>query len=463
MDEEKTMVNFKTKYLDNISQISVSSDMEFGQLLQKLLDTNHLLIYEIERVVLCKGDEQLFSLGDDDHPYSTSISSLKLSGDEQLIVVPANKKDRNNNFIDRFISYEREKDDEKIARDMQQEMYYSDGNGEYGDVYNRLLNRASHQSRPFYFMGSGNSSVVIPQLNAMNELMRDGVIDPATDSPVVPPGTTSDATSTPHTLPPITSQNPFSILGEVFRRGFSESDMQLPGGFSYSFTGSLPDNTTITVEEEIDDIDSNDESDIDIDLDNLPELVNDENENIDGINDIPPPPPETGSGGVSGVSGGSGGSGLTMPNLTVGSTRYSRIMDAVLALSGIGSAPPPSGSFPPARFGGANRMNIFNYLAEARGGNPLGVPRGFADPVKVTLTDDEFNSLESVVFGTIKDETKSRSCAICICDYEDDESVLKLSNCEHLFHKECIGKWLKENSTKCPVCKAVVAEGKPNM
>lgn len=436
MDEEKTMTNLKTKYLENYSEVSVSSDMELGDLLQKLLNTYHLLIYEIERIVLCKGEEQLFSFGDDDHPYSTNLSDIKLTGDEQIEVVPANKAERNNSFIDRFIAYERAKADEKLAREMQQEMYYSDGNGEYGDVYNRLLDRASHRrSRPLYFMDGENPSLVMPRLNSLLQ----GNIVPVGTAPI---SSQSDASATVgaggEALPPVTVQNPFAILGEIFRQGFNPSDA-FPGGFSYSFTETFPDNTTVTVEGEVEEADSDDD---------LPDLEEegDENENETSMEDS---------------ASAEAGPSVTMPNLTAGASRYSRIMDAVLALSGVGGAPPPpSGPIP--QFGPSNRSNILNLLTGARGARG-GIPRWFAEPVKVTLTDDEFNSLESVVFGTIKESAKSCSCAICMCDYEDDETVLKLPSCEHLFHKECISKWLKESSTKCPVCKAVVAPGKPNL
>lgn len=34
------------------------------------------------------------------------------------------------------------------------------------------------------------------------------------------------------------------------------------------------------------------------------------------------------------------------------------------------------------------------------------------------------------------------SCAICQCDYEQDEVVMELP-CSHLFHPTCITTWLK--------------------
>nr|CCA15223.1 conserved hypothetical protein [Albugo laibachii Nc14] len=46
---------------------------------------------------------------------------------------------------------------------------------------------------------------------------------------------------------------------------------------------------------------------------------------------------------------------------------------------------------------------------------------------------------------------KYSDCAICLSDYECDESVLRLP-CEHLFHKECGMRWLAEHNV-CPTCR----------
>ena len=44
-------------------------------------------------------------------------------------------------------------------------------------------------------------------------------------------------------------------------------------------------------------------------------------------------------------------------------------------------------------------------------------------------------------------------CPICIepflCENQD---IVKLNGCSHIFHKECIRKWTENNKT-CPICR----------
>ena len=45
-------------------------------------------------------------------------------------------------------------------------------------------------------------------------------------------------------------------------------------------------------------------------------------------------------------------------------------------------------------------------------------------------------------------------CRICLSDFEDGDEVRTLP-CLHVFHKECVDRWLRRNRT-CPICKAAI-------
>ncbi|XP_038976994.1 E3 ubiquitin-protein ligase ATL31-like [Phoenix dactylifera] len=44
-------------------------------------------------------------------------------------------------------------------------------------------------------------------------------------------------------------------------------------------------------------------------------------------------------------------------------------------------------------------------------------------------------------------------CAVCLSEFEDDETLRLLPKCSHVFHTDCIDTWLATHAT-CPVCRS---------
>ncbi|GAB4837435.1 hypothetical protein Ancab_002300 [Ancistrocladus abbreviatus] len=64
-----------------------------------------------------------------------------------------------------------------------------------------------------------------------------------------------------------------------------------------------------------------------------------------------------------------------------------------------------------------------------------------------------------VAAGTEKERVISGEdavCCICLANYANNDELRELP-CSHLFHKECVDKWLKINAL-CPLCKIEVGE-----
>ena len=63
---------------------------------------------------------------------------------------------------------------------------------------------------------------------------------------------------------------------------------------------------------------------------------------------------------------------------------------------------------------------------------------------------DNFIEFTSIKYSEIKDKDNN-SCSICLVDFEDDSQV-GTTNCDHIFHKECITEWSRYKKD-CPVCR----------
>lgn len=60
-----------------------------------------------------------------------------------------------------------------------------------------------------------------------------------------------------------------------------------------------------------------------------------------------------------------------------------------------------------------------------------------------------FNQEES---GISQDDAR---CAICIEDYQENEVLCKLPECQHHFHEKCLNEWVSRRPL-CPLCKATI-------
>lgn len=51
---------------------------------------------------------------------------------------------------------------------------------------------------------------------------------------------------------------------------------------------------------------------------------------------------------------------------------------------------------------------------------------------------------------------KEEKCSICLENLDDIN--IKKTNCNHLFHKQCIYEWINNNKTTCPLCRENILE-----
>ncbi|XP_059281668.1 RING-H2 finger protein ATL57-like [Lycium ferocissimum] len=54
--------------------------------------------------------------------------------------------------------------------------------------------------------------------------------------------------------------------------------------------------------------------------------------------------------------------------------------------------------------------------------------------------------------------TKPLDCPICLSDFEHGDKGRKIEKCNHMFHENCLDKWLMhgKGQATCPLCRSVI-------
>ncbi|KAK4352441.1 hypothetical protein RND71_027959 [Anisodus tanguticus] len=54
--------------------------------------------------------------------------------------------------------------------------------------------------------------------------------------------------------------------------------------------------------------------------------------------------------------------------------------------------------------------------------------------------------------------TEPLDCAICLSDFEHGDKGRKIERCNHMFHENCLDKWLMhgKGQATCPLCRSVI-------
>ena len=72
----------------------------------------------------------------------------------------------------------------------------------------------------------------------------------------------------------------------------------------------------------------------------------------------------------------------------------------------------------------------------------------------LTQEEIERNTTSHIVDESIMTDTMA-ICSICRGNYDYGDNVIRLNNCEHMFHRGCIHRWF-ENHRNCPLCRTNV-------
>lgn len=78
---------------------------------------------------------------------------------------------------------------------------------------------------------------------------------------------------------------------------------------------------------------------------------------------------------------------------------------------------------------------------------------GGNDTNPTPASEEKINQLElhTIDEKDLESDRYKKECSICLNDYELNETI-KILECSHFFHSECIDQWFKYGNT-CPYCK----------
>ncbi|XP_071732291.1 E3 ubiquitin-protein ligase ATL6-like [Rutidosis leptorrhynchoides] len=72
------------------------------------------------------------------------------------------------------------------------------------------------------------------------------------------------------------------------------------------------------------------------------------------------------------------------------------------------------------------------------------------------LSADVLQTFPTFTYSTVKGLKIGKGaleCAVCLNEFEDEETIRLIPKCDHVFHAECIDAWLESHVT-CPVCRS---------
>jgi len=77
------------------------------------------------------------------------------------------------------------------------------------------------------------------------------------------------------------------------------------------------------------------------------------------------------------------------------------------------------------------------------------------DPPRLQRVGLSKSAIEAIPVFAYKSENHKDGldCAVCLCEFEENEKARLLPKCNHSFHVDCIDMWFHSHST-CPLCRA---------
>lgn len=78
--------------------------------------------------------------------------------------------------------------------------------------------------------------------------------------------------------------------------------------------------------------------------------------------------------------------------------------------------------------------------------------------IKQKLPVTEFSKFLERSKGS-EEEKEGIECCVCLNRIEGREIIRETSNCGHIFHSQCLDRWVDQNQLTCPLCRTMLFPG----
>lgn len=102
-----------------------------------------------------------------------------------------------------------------------------------------------------------------------------------------------------------------------------------------------------------------------------------------------------------------------------------------------------------------NIQQIFQNIVDQLNNPP---PQQPLEDIPVTINEEDLENLPIKKFNSDEEV----ECSICRMEMEHDDEYFDIE-CKHMFHKDCLEKWLTECNYTCPVCRIELGSANPHI
>ncbi|GLJ55444.1 hypothetical protein SUGI_1190480 [Cryptomeria japonica] len=82
----------------------------------------------------------------------------------------------------------------------------------------------------------------------------------------------------------------------------------------------------------------------------------------------------------------------------------------------------------------------------------------------ISFLSETINIREALPVTTFKhfaerlgeNEEEDVICAVCLSSLEEEDEIRVLCNCCHIFHRQCLDKWINCYQKTCPICRSLL-------